>query len=242
MKTGMITSAARENVVNELREAIIGGDFAPGAPVREAEIAERLRVSRTPVREALLVLAVEGLIDLQSGRGARVREYDAGEVHLVHEIRSLVEGRVARFATDRISNLQIGELEKTCGILETLAAGEVRECNQANVAFHRLLFTIVGSDRLTHIGRNLLEVPLPYKVSYWSDPDKKRSSEVAHRKIFEAVRARNPEEAENAMRAHVLATGRYISEWMADRSATFSPSLTPVAGAGAGVRPVRWAE
>jgi DNA-binding GntR family transcriptional regulator len=201
-------------VVEVLRDAIVAGDVPPGARIREAEIASRLDVSRTPVREAFLVLAIEGLLTLQPGRGATVRVYQAEEIHLVHEVRSLVEGCVARFATDRISNQQVAALAEICTRLEALPAGAVRECNEENVRFHNMLFTIVGSDRLTHIGRHLLEVPLPYKASYWGNPDQKRSSESAHRRVLDALSARDADAAEAAMRQHVHDTGTYITAWM----------------------------
>ena len=206
--------SAREGVVDALREAIVGGEVSPGARIREGEVAAKLGISRTPVREAFLVLAVEGLLTLQSGRGARVRVYDAEEVHLVHEVRSLVEGRVARFATERISNRQVAYLEESCERLEALPSGAVTACNQENIRFHNLLFTIVGSSRLTHIGRHLLEVPLPYKQNYWAEPAEKKCSEVAHRKALKALAARDGDAAEVAMRDHVLETGAYITRWM----------------------------
>jgi DNA-binding GntR family transcriptional regulator len=206
---------AREGVVEALRDAIVGGEVPPGARIREVEIAARLGVSRTPVREAFLVLAIEGLLTLQPGRGARVRTYDAEEVRLVHEVRSLVEGRMARFATEHISNQQLVGLEESCARLEALPQGAVRECNAENVRFHNALFVIVGSDRLMHIGRHLLEVPLPYKENYWGDPEQKRCSETGHRKVLEALRARDGEAAEQAMREHVLETGAFIATWMA---------------------------
>jgi Transcriptional regulators len=112
-------------VVEELRDNIVRGVIEPGQRIREVEIAAQFGVSRTPVREAFLVLAAEGLLTLQPGKGARVRVYSAEEVHLVHEVRSLVEGRVARFAADRISNQQLTLLEQSCDRLEKLPAGAV---------------------------------------------------------------------------------------------------------------------
>jgi len=206
---------AREGVVEALRDAIVGGEVPPGARIREVEIAARLGVSRTPVREAFLVLSIEGLLTLQPGRGARVRTYDAEEVRLVHDVRSLIEGRVARSAADHISNQQLAGLAECCARLEALPLGAVRECNAENVRFHNALFVIVGSDRLMHIGRHLLEVPLPYKENYWGDPAQKHCSEVGHRQVLAALQARDGEAAERAMREHVQETGAFIATWMA---------------------------
>lgn len=205
---------AHTGVVEELREAIVRGAILPGERIREVEIAARLGVSRTPVREAFLVLAVEGLITLQPGKGASVRVYSAEDIHLVHEVRSLVEGRVARFATNRVSNRQLSQLEQSCERLEALPPGAVDQCNEENVYFHNLIFSIVGNSQLMHIGRHLLEVPLPYKRDYWNDPEQRHSSEIAHRKVLEALKSRDPDASEAAMRDHVLESGAHISEWM----------------------------
>jgi GntR family transcriptional regulator, trigonelline degradation regulator len=207
---------AHAGVVEELRDNIVRGVIEPGQRIREVEIAVKFGVSRTPVREAFLVLAAEGLLTLQPGKGARVRVYSAEEIHLVHEVRSLVEGRVARFATDRISNQQLSLLEQSCDRLEALADGAVDECNEENVRFHNLIFAIVGNSQLMHIGRQMLEVPLPYKRNYWNDREQRHSSEVAHRRVLEALKRRDAAESEAAMREHVLEAGHHISEWMTE--------------------------
>jgi DNA-binding GntR family transcriptional regulator len=207
-------SNAHAEVVEELRDIIIRGQIEPGQRIREVEIAAQFGVSRTPVREAFLVLAAEGLLTLQPGKGARVRVYNAEDIHLVHEVRSLVEGRVARFATDRISNQQLSLLEQSCDRLEALPEGAVYECNEENILFHNMIFTIVGNSQLMHIGREMLEVPLPYKRDYWNDREQRHGSEEAHRTILEALRRRDAAGSEAAMREHVLKAGRHISDWM----------------------------
>lgn len=200
-----------------MRDAVVRGLILPGERIREVEVAAQLGVSRTPVREAFLVLAAEGLFTLQPGKGAQVRTYSADDVRLVHEVRSLVEGRVARFATDRVSNQQLALLEQSCDRLEALPAGAVSECNEENVLFHNLIFSIVGNSQLMHIGRHLLEVPLPYKKDYWNDPVQRRSSEAAHRRVYEALNNRDPDASEAAMRDHVLEAGALICARMEGR-------------------------
>lgn len=207
-------SNANAEVVEELRDNILLGLIQPGQRIREAEIAEQFGVSRTPVREAFLVLAADGLLTLQPGKGARVRVYSAEEIHLVHEVRSLVEGRVAGFASERISNQQLALLEQSCERLEGLPAGAAYECNEENVQFHNRIFSIVGNSQLMHIGRHLLEIPLPYKLDYWNDRERRRGSEIAHRNVFEALSRRDAAESELMMREHVLEAGRHILEGM----------------------------
>lgn len=210
---------AHESVVLELRRMIAHGDLAPGERVREVEIANQLGVSRTPVREAFRSLIAEGLVTLQAGMGVMVSVYSPEDVHLIHEVGSLVEGRVARFATERISIQQVRALMASCDRLESLAIDDVRGCFDENARFHGTIFDIVGSARLTHVGRQLLEIPMGYKHHYWSDPELRAMSVQAHRAVCEAFEARDADAAEEAMRMHVSETDAFITAWMQEDAA-----------------------
>ncbi|NVM95155.1 GntR family transcriptional regulator [Arthrobacter wenxiniae] len=207
---------ANAGVVERLREAIVRGEIEPGERIREAEVASQLGVSRTPVREAFLVLAAEGLLTLQPGKGAHVRVYSAEDIRIVHEVRSLVEGCAAKFAADRISNQQLDLLRESCERLEALPDGAVSDCNEENLRFHNLIFSVVGNAQLMHVARHLLEVPLPYKRDYWSDPARKRRSELAHRRVYAALLVRDALAAEEAMREHVADVGQDVSQVIAN--------------------------
>lgn len=202
-----MASTASDGPVEFIRSAILSGEYAPGERLKETEVAEHVGVSRTPVREAFRVLETEGLIELLAGRGARVRIYKTEDVQMIHEIRSVLEGKVARYATMHVSNSHIAALEASCDRMEKLPVGAVLECDKENQFFHGLIFDIVGNDRLTHIARRLLEVPLPYKKDYWSTEDIKQSSVTAHRRICAALRERDADAAEEAMCQHVLDAG-----------------------------------
>jgi len=206
-KRNMASTTQKGGAVEAIRSAILRGDYAPGERLKEAEIAERTGVSRTPVREAFRVLETEGLIELLPGRGARVRVYSAEEVSTIHEIRSVLEGKVARRAVMHVSHNHLAALEASCDRLEKLPVGAAEECDGENQFFHGLIFDIVGNDRLTHIARRQLEVPLPYKQDYWSTEQVKQASVVAHREVCAALRAGDGDAAEDAMRRHVLAAG-----------------------------------
>src|SRR5690348_1788379 len=91
-RTEHVMTAASDRAVNQLRERILGGEYVPGERLAEVELAEKLGVSRTPVREALRRLAAEGLVDITANKGARVVEYPRPDLERIFEIRARVEG------------------------------------------------------------------------------------------------------------------------------------------------------
>jgi DNA-binding GntR family transcriptional regulator len=103
-----VTSAVR--VQEELREAILAGSLPPGARLRAEPLAERLRTSRTPVREALILLAREGLVDIEPRRGAIVRSFDAADLADLYDVRALIEPHAARRAATRIGRDELTRL------------------------------------------------------------------------------------------------------------------------------------
>jgi DNA-binding GntR family transcriptional regulator len=214
MTTSHLQTGGRPLVTNAngaaasiIRTAIIRGELLPGERLKESDIAKQLGISRTPVREAMLVLAAEGLLDLAPSRGATVRPYDAEELHLQYDLRQLLEGYAASYAATRITPEQLRELELSCERMEALEIGDVVAHNEENIFFHAHVLDVVGSDRLRHIVRSLLEIPLPYKRGYWSDATNKKRSERAHRRIVKALKSRDPERAQAAMTDHLHDSG-----------------------------------
>src|SRR5262252_4091467 len=100
-------TAASDRAVDQLRERILGGEYAPGERLGEVELAAKLGVSRTPVREALRLLAAEGLVELTPNKGARVVEYPHTDLVYIFEIRARVEGLAARAAAQSASMADI---------------------------------------------------------------------------------------------------------------------------------------
>lgn len=219
-----MTSGTSMGAVEFVRSAILQGTYAPGERLKETEVAKQLGVSRTPVREAFRVLEAEGLIELLTGKGARVRVYKTGDVDLIHEIRSVLEGKVAGRAALHVSNSHLTQLDASCDRLEALPVGATAECDKENQFFHGLIFEIVGNDPLTHIARRLLEVPLPYKYNYWGSAAEKNRSVAAHRRICRALWSRDAAEAEEAMSLHVSEAGKGIIRGIVDESAALEQS------------------
>src|SRR5207253_6186016 len=110
-----------------IREAIVDGRLEPGRRLKEEELARELGISRTPVREALLVLQSEGLVAAEPNRGATVRSHDAEDLDDLYQLRALLEGYAARRAATRIAEEALGELAASCERLATLVdGGELR--------------------------------------------------------------------------------------------------------------------
>ena len=196
------TSAAATELI---RAAIVEGRFAPGERLKEEVLASELGISRTPVREALLVLQSEGLVESVPNRGAVVRAYAPEDIEEMYELRALLEGYAARRAATRISPAGIRRLRASNERFGRLRAGDdLHDLIRANMAFHNTILEAAGSERLVGMVRNVVEVPLVYKSFYWYSPEQTLISEHYHQQLTRAFEARDAERAELIMKEHVF--------------------------------------
>jgi DNA-binding GntR family transcriptional regulator len=187
-----------------IRQAILDGRLEPGERLKEEELARELGISRTPVREALLILQAEGLVVGTPNRGAVVRSYDADDLRDLYQLRALLEGHGARLAATRISDSQVDELRESCERFESISPDDFRELVRENLLFHNAILAAAGSDRLAWMAQKVIELPLVYKSYVWYSPDQTRRSAEFHRQITEALAVRDADRAEPLMREHVL--------------------------------------
>jgi DNA-binding GntR family transcriptional regulator len=187
-------SAAASGVI---REAIIDGRLAPGQRLKEEELARELGMSRTPVREALLVLQSEGLVESIPRRGATVRSYAADDLDDMYQLRAVLEGSCARF--DRLR-----------------AEDGLRDLVKENLFFHNVVLDAAGSDRLGPLVRKVIEIPLVYKSFYWYSPEQKLISEHYHKQLTRALGAGDAKRAEMIMTEHVLEARDFLLAQLAD--------------------------
>ena len=140
-----VTNAVRAR--DELREAILAGSLPPGARLRAESLAERLQTSRTPVREALHLLAREGLVDIEPRRGAVVRQFDAADLADLYDVRALIEPYAARRAATRIGAPDVARLADLCDRADARGAAD-DEAVEDQVAlideFHRIIVASSG--------------------------------------------------------------------------------------------------
>ena len=190
---------------DRLREAILRGDLRPNERLVETELAGWLEVSRTPLREALQRLASEGLIESRR-RGWAVREYTASQVREIHEVRAALEGMAALLACERASDAQIQEIvdfhhHQNREKLEMPASDYLVEYNDA---FHQAIDAASGNERLNHFIRRNREFFFTYRIASLYSDEESRASLSGHDEVVEALMARNGEQAEQAMRRHIL--------------------------------------
>jgi DNA-binding GntR family transcriptional regulator len=188
-----------------LRAAILDGEFLPGERLVEAALCQRLGVSRFIVRAALQELVAEGLVEIRRNKGAHVRKISLEEAIEITEVRMVVEGLVAAKAAERIDEEQASELDEI-GLLmrRAVRAGEFRRYSELNQRLHGLIRTIAGhrtADTIIQTMRGQL-VRRQFALSLL--PGRPAVSLPQHERIIEAIRARNPVEAEAAMRAHIV--------------------------------------
>jgi DNA-binding GntR family transcriptional regulator len=186
-----------------LRRQIIEGALRPRERLIAADLADRLQVSRTPVREALYLLASEGLV-VPAKRGFAVREFTPSEIKEIYEVRAALEGMAARLAAER------GTREAIDSVLE-LQAGTVALATSArevlvdkNTRFHRAIFAAAGNERLGFLNGQNSEHFFNHRIADLYTDEEAAASVEGHRRIEAALRKRDGDAAEKAARDHIL--------------------------------------
>ena len=220
---GTLTKSASAAAAELIREAIVDGRLDPGSRLKEEELARELGISRTPVREALLVLQAEGLIESAPNRGATVKAYDAADLDDLYRLRALLEGFAARLAAARITTAEVDRLRESCECFVGLRADDdVTELVQENVRFHDVILEAAGSERLAQMVRGVIQLPLVYRSYVWYSPEQKLISEHYHRQITTALAAGDAERAELVMTEHVLEARDFlIAQLQAEKADVF---------------------
>ena len=192
----------REAAYEKLKRALTEGHLAPGARLSEPELAELLGVSRTPVREALMRLAQEGLVELLPGRGARVRALTPEEVREVYEVRGALEAEAARLAATRHAPADLAALAAAQAELEALPPGAQSAQTAADARFHAALVAAAKNRELERLFHQL-DAKLALARRFSADENQSPKTLAEHRAILKALKARDPEAAARAARAHV---------------------------------------
>lgn len=199
---------AADEAYRTLRERILTGTLAPGDHLGEAELATSLDVSRTPVRDALRRLQVEGLVQQEPNRGARVSDW-SDDVAELYELRMLLEGHAAGRAATRLLPADVDGLALLCTQMEDAWSGgsdvRVDRIAELNSAFHRTVLAAAGSARLSALTSTVIELPLVMRTFHRYAPRDLTRSFAHHRELVDSFRARDPAWAESVMRSHIAA-------------------------------------
>lgn len=194
----------RDVVFNTLRQAILKGELAPGERLMEIQLAERLGVSRTPIREAIRKLELEGLVLMIPRKGAEVAKISEKSLRDVLEVRRSLEELAIELACQRMTPEDIDELEKKQEEFQAaITNGKVMEIAETDEAYHDVIYKGTCNDRLVQMINNLREQMYRYRLEYIKDEDKRQVLLKEHENILRAVKLRKTEEAKEAMREHI---------------------------------------
>ena len=194
----------RDVVVESIRQAIISGQFPPGMRLMELQLAEEMGVSRTPVREAIRKMELEGLVVMIPRRGAYVADISIKDINGVYEVRTALDVLSAGLAAERIDKSEIQEMREL--LAEEAALVEARDYPKIidnDTAFHDVIYRASGNTRCMNIISNLREQITAIRGRSMPYPGRVEIMLKEHRAIFDAIAAGKVEKAQEAVRTHM---------------------------------------
>jgi DNA-binding GntR family transcriptional regulator len=204
MNTKLINRPLYEDVAERLRAQIFSHELAPGSWLDEQSLAIAFGISRTPMREAIKVLASEGLVTSKMNKGSYVTEVDRGDLEQIFTVLSLLEGQAAKETAIKATEAQLTQLDDLHHRLEKAAADrDIGQFFEFNVKFHELIQEIAGNKWMNGVIDDLRKVLKLQRRDSLSRGDRLLSSLLEHREILQAILQRDPIAAELAMRNHL---------------------------------------
>ncbi len=194
----------RDVVYNTLRGAILKGELKPGERLMEIQLANKLGVSRTPVREAIHKLDQEGLVLMIPRKGAEVADITEKSLRDVLDVRKALEELAVKRACEKITKEEITELRNAGEAFEAALAGkDVVEIAEADVQFHDVIYKATDNQKLISLLNNLSEQMYRYRVEYLKDERVFPRLAQEHEQIVDLIARRDPEEAAKVMCEHI---------------------------------------
>lgn len=208
----------REIVFESIREAIIDGKLKPGERVMEVQLAEKLGVSRTPVREAIRKLELEGLLIMEPRKGAYVADVSLKDLVDVLEVRSSLEGLAASLAATRASEEEIEVLkEKAAQFKECIEKNDVQGMINKDTEFHEAILQAAKNKKLTSIIESLREQLQRFRVTYFTEYNMTTYLASEHQKVLDAIESRDPDKANEYAQQHIENLEKYIVSHIKDK-------------------------
>ncbi|MDD2621063.1 MAG: GntR family transcriptional regulator [Syntrophomonadaceae bacterium] len=194
----------RELVLEAIREAIKNGILKPRERLMEIQLADELGVSRTPIREALRKLELEGFIVMVPRKGAYVADLSFKDIADVFEIRTALEGLAAGLAAERITDEELEEMERLLvEKAEAILQQDMERLVEVDTRFHEAIYKASRNQRLWTIINNLREQIQRFRTTSLSYPGRKQRSLQEHRHIVEAIQSRDPQLARQLAQEHI---------------------------------------
>lgn len=194
----------RDVVFNTLRKAILRGELKPGERLMEIQLANKLGVSRTPIREAIRKLELEGLVLMIPRKGAEVAQITEKNMQDVLEVRKALEELSVQLACERITSEQVEEMKLAAEeFRKVLKSGDVTKIAEADVKFHDVIFAATNNQRLVTLLNNLREQMYRFRVEYLKQKECYPQLLEEHEKLIALISGGNVEEACEIMGRHI---------------------------------------
>lgn len=194
----------REVVFNTLRDDILRGELEPGERLMEIHLAEKLGVSRTPVREAIRKLELEGLVKMIPRRGAVVASITISDLEDVLEVRKVLEQLTVKLACEKITDEEIALLKKYHEeFAKAINTNDLTSLAEKDVSFHDVIYNASRNNRLIQILNNLREQMYRYRLEYIKNEDKRKKVVEEHAEIIKAIENKDVDVAKEYIRAHI---------------------------------------
>ena len=194
----------RDVVFNTLRQAILTGELKPGERLMEIHLADKLGVSRTPIREAIRKLELEGLVTMIPRKGAEVAQITEKSMNDVLEVRRAMDVLCVELACERIAEEALGDLKAACENFEQIVkTKDVKKIAKADVELHDIILQATGNRRLIQLVNNLSEQMYRYRYEYIKDFSQHERLVEEHRIIYESLVNKDKETASEAAKTHI---------------------------------------
>lgn len=191
MSTFQRPPTAQQAVLVELRRSILAGELAPGTQIVQDAVAERLGLSRVPVREALKILEGEGQVTYHPHHGYYVTKLDINELLETYRIRDLLEADCVTVAVPNLTEADLAGMDSAIEEMKEAANHEdVLSFSAANRRFHFSLYEPSGMTRMVKIIGQLWDATEPYRSLYFAEPHHRKVVDAEHREILDAARRR----------------------------------------------------
>ncbi|KMT22695.1 GntR family transcriptional regulator [Clostridium cylindrosporum] len=194
----------RGRVYNRVRESILDGTYKSGENLIEMRLAQELNVSRTPVREAIRQLELEGLVESIPNKGVIVKGITQKDMKDIYKIRLLLEGLAAKWSVNEISDESIKELQETFELMEFYTnKGDIENIERLNTKFHQIIYESTKSNVLLHILKDFQVYVKLARHESLAIPGRMKESLKEHSEILDAIKNRDYVQAERYLTNHV---------------------------------------
>jgi len=208
MKDLKLERVKRDDLLNQkiykiLKYEILEGNIEPGTILSEIKLAEQLKVSRTPIREAIKCLNTERFVKTIPGYGTVVKNISVKDLKEILQIRGSLEGLAASLAIEKITEKEIEKLSKLIAEMEICSdKKDIDNFSKYSQKFQKLIVNISGNDQLIRIRNNLSDQTIRYRIRSLSSPKRLKHSLKEHQDIFEAIKNKDSEKVEKLSKIH----------------------------------------